>query len=214
VLAIGNPLEYEHSVTAGIVSAKGRKVSYYNEPYEDFIQTDAAINRGNSGGPLLDSKGRVIGVNTAIFSPTGVSAGVGFAVPIDTVKRILPDLLTLGRYRHPWLGVRYGYTIQPGLAQLLNLSVEQGILLVQLYENSPLDKAGARAAQKEEVIGNQIVYTGGDILTAIDGVPILSIESLDTFLENQYKVGDVVKVSLLRAGAVIIKDVTLSEESN
>jgi S1-C subfamily serine protease len=215
-IAIGNPFgQFDRTLTTGVVSAVNRTLQGPNgRTITGIIQTDAAINRGNSGGPLLDSKGRVIGVNTAIFSPTGVSAGVGFAVPIDTVKRILPDLLTLGRYRHPWLGVRYGYTIQPGLAQLLNLSVEQGILLVQLYENSPLDKAGARAAQKEEVIGNQIVYTGGDILTAIDGVPILSIESLDTFLENQYKVGDVVKVSLLRAGTVIIKDVTLSEESN
>ena len=108
----------------------------------DVIQTDAAINKGNSGGPLLDSSGRVIGINSAIFSPTGTNAGVGFAVPVDTLKRILPDLLALGRYRHPWLGVRYAYNITPGLAEVLKLPVNSGLLLVQLYKGRPFEGAG------------------------------------------------------------------------
>ncbi|MEZ4673589.1 MAG: trypsin-like peptidase domain-containing protein [Caldilineaceae bacterium] len=120
-IAIGNPFgQFGRTLTTGVISALDRTLEGSDgRTITGIIQTDAAINRGNSGGPLLDSAGRVIGINTAIFSPTGTSAGVGFAVPVDTVKRLLPDLLTLGRYRHPWLGVRYAYEIKPGLARLL-----------------------------------------------------------------------------------------------
>jgi S1-C subfamily serine protease len=123
---------------------------------------------------LLDSKGRVIGINSAIFSPTGSSAGVGFAIPVDTVRRILPDLLALGHYRHPWLGIRYAYNLTPGRAESLQLPTTEGLLLVQLFEGSPLAKADVRGAQQEVIIRNQRVYVGGDILTHIDHVAIVS----------------------------------------
>ena len=122
---------------------------------------DAAINKGNSGGPLLDSAGRVIGINTAIFSPSGTSAGVGFAVPVATLRRVLPDLLTLGRYRHPWLGVRYAYRLTPRLAESLELPVAAGLLLVELYRDGPLVINGVQGAQQEVILGNQRVFIGG-----------------------------------------------------
>jgi S1-C subfamily serine protease len=169
-IAIGNPFgQFSRTLTTGVISALNRTLQGPdNRPISGVIQTDAAINQGNSGGPLLDSRGRVIGINSAIFSPTGANAGVGFAVPIDTIKRMLPDLLTLGRYRHPWMGVRYGYNLTPGLAEVLKLPVSEGVLLVQLYRGSPLDLAGVVGAQQETIVGNQRIYIGGDILLALD----------------------------------------------
>lgn len=215
-VAIGNPFgQFGRTLTTGVLSALDRTLEGPDgRTITGIIQTDAAINRGNSGGPLLDSSGRVIGINTAIFSPSGASAGVGFAVPIDTVKRLLPDLLTLGRYRHPWLGIRYAYVIRPGLATLLNLPVEQGLLLVQLYRGSPLAQMGVQEAQSEVVVGNQRVYVGGDILTAVDGQPITGIEELETYLEDNHQVGDSVTLSLIRAGEQFDLVVELIEEPN
>ena len=148
-IAIGNPFgQFGRTLTTGVISALGRTLQGPDgRTITGVIQTDAAINKGNSGGPLLDSSGRVIGINSAIFSPTGSNAGVGFAVPVDTIKRMLPDLLALGRYRHPWLGVRYAYKLTPGLAEVLNLSENQGLLLVEMVDGGPLAQAGVRGAQ-------------------------------------------------------------------
>jgi len=213
-IAIGNPFgQFGRTLTTGVISALDRTLEGPdNRTITGIIQTDAAINKGNSGGPLLDSSGRVIGITSAIFSPTGTSAGVGFAVPVDTLKRILPDLLELGRYRHPWLGIRYAYNVTPGLAEVLKLPVQEGLLLVQLYENSPLSSAGARSAQREEIIGNQRVYTGGDLLTAVGGRPVTSIAELETLLESGYRVGDVVTLSVIRDGRTLELQTTLMEE--
>ncbi len=212
-IAIGNPFgQFSRTLTTGVVSALDRTLEGQDgRPISGVIQTDAAINRGNSGGPLLDSSGRVIGINTAIFSPSGASAGVGFAVPVDVIKRVLPELLTLGRYRHPYLGVRYAYKITPGLAQALDLPVESGLLLVQLYRGSPLDQAGVRGAQREAILGNRRIYIGGDILTALDGKPITSTEDLELTLFD-YEVGDTVTVSLLRGDRAFEVEVVLTEE--
>ncbi len=213
-IAIGNPFgQFGRTLTTGVISAVDRTLQGQDgRQISGIIQTDAAINRGNSGGPLLDSAGRVIGINTAIFSPSGTSAGVGFAVPVDTVQRVLPDLLKLGRYRHPWLGIRYAYRITPGLAKALELPVNKGLLLVELFRGSPLDGAGVQGAQKEAILGNQRVYLGGDILTALDGQETTSLEDLDILLETKYKVGDSVKVTLLRAGKEQVVTVSLAEE--
>jgi S1-C subfamily serine protease len=178
------------------------------------IQTDAAINRGNSGGPLLDSSGRVIGVNTAIFSPSGTNAGVGFAVPIDIVRRILPDLMELGYYRHPWLGIRYAYAVTPGLQNALGLPVDRGLLLVQVYPGSPLDQAGLVGAQSEVIIGNQRVFVGGDILIAIDDVEITSYEQLESYLEDRFRVGDTATISVMSGEQRADLEVTVGEEPN
>lgn len=209
VIAIGNPFGLGGTVTAGIISARQRDIN--SGPYDEFIQTDAAINRGNSGGPLLDSSGRVIGINTAIFSPSGTNIGVGFSVPVDTIKRVLPELMELGRYRHPYLGIRYAYAITPGLAQSLGLPVVSGLLLVRLDQGSPLDRAGVRGAQKEAILGNRRVYIGGDILSAVDGTPILTVEQLQ-LLQEQHPIGSEVTVSLLRDGQPFEVTVALTEE--
>lgn len=213
-IAIGNPFgQFGRTLTTGVISALDRTIEGPdNRTITGIIQTDAAINRGNSGGPLLDSSGRVIGITSAIFSPTGTSAGVGFAVPVDTLKRILPDLLTLGRYRHPWLGIRYAYNITPGLAEVLKLPARDGLLLVQMYDGAPLANAGILGAQREDIIGNERVYTGGDLLTAIDGQPVSSIAELEMLLENNYRVGDVVTVSVIREGHTLDVPVELAEE--
>ena len=213
-IAIGNPFgQFGRTLTTGVISALDRTIEGPdNRTITGVIQTDAAINKGNSGGPLLDSSGRVIGITSAIFSPTGTSAGVGFAVPVDTLKRILPDLLAFGYYRRPWLGIRYAYNITPALAEALRLPTQQGLLLVQLYEGSPLALAGVRGAQRQQIIGGQRVFTGGDILTAVDGEPVVSISDLDNLLENNYRVDDVITLSILRDGRQFEVQVTLVEE--
>lgn len=215
-IAIGNPFgQFGRTLTTGVISALDRTIEGSDgRTITGIIQTDAAINRGNSGGPLLDSNGHVIGINTAIFSPTGTSAGVGFAVPIDTVKRLLPDLFALGRYRHPWLGVRYAYEIKPGLARLLDLPTNQGLLLVQLHQGSPLDRAGVQGAQREAIVSNQRVYVGGDIILAINGVAVNTLDGMETFLEDNYTVGDSVTVTLLREGQEFTRQIELIEEPN
>jgi S1-C subfamily serine protease len=215
-IAIGNPFgQFGRTLTIGVISSLNRTIEGSdNRTITGIIQTDAAINRGNSGGPLLDSSGRVIGINTAIFSPTGTSAGVGFAVPVDTVKRLLPDLLALGRYRHPWLGVRYAYELTASLANALELSTEQGLLIVQLYDRSPLAQADVRGAQQETVVGNQRVYVGGDILIAINGQPVQTLDGMETLLEDNYTVGDPVTVTLVRDGQPFDLTVELAEEPN
>lgn len=213
-IVIGNPFgQFGRTLTTGVVSALERSLlSQDGRQMSGIIQTDAAINRGNSGGPLLDSAGRVIGINTAIFSPSGTSSGVGFAIPVDTVRRLLPDLLALGRYRHPWLGVRYAYPLSPQLAQALDLPIEQGLLLVELFSGSPLDTAGLRGAQQEVILGNRRLYIGGDVLTALDKQPVTNLENLETMLETGYQVGDSVSVTLVRDGQEQSVTVTLIEE--
>lgn len=214
-IAIGNPFgQFGGTLTTGVISALDRTMqSPDGREVSGIIQTDAAINRGNSGGPLLDSAGRLIGINTAIFSPSGNNVGVGFAVPVDTIQRVLPDLLTLGRYRHPWLGIRYAYRLTPGLADALNLPVKQGLLLVELFQNGPLTRQGVLGAQQETIMGNQRLFIGGDILTTVDGEPVVSIEGLRTFLETNYQVGDTVQVTLIRKEQVLTLTVELTEET-
>jgi S1-C subfamily serine protease len=213
-IAIGNPFgQFGQTLTTGVISALDRALEGPDgRIITGIIQTDAAINRGNSGGPLLDSSGRVIGINTAIFSPTGANAGIGFAVPVDTAKRLLPDLIALGRYRHPWLGIRYAYRLTPGLAEVLRLPVERGLLLVQLFRGSPLERAGVLGAQRDARLGSQRVYVGGDILLSVDGTPIESTSHLESVLETQYRVGDTVQVTLLRDGREFKVSVQLDEE--
>ncbi|MGL4648059.1 MAG: S1C family serine protease, partial [Caldilineaceae bacterium] len=213
-IAIGNPFgQFDRTLTTGVISALDRTLEGDDgRTIAGVIQTDAAINRGNSGGPLLDSSGRVIGINTAIFSPTGSNAGVGFAVPVDTIRRVLPDLLQLGYYRHPWLGLQGGYSLTPGLAEVLKLPVSQGILVVQLESGGPLELAGVRGAQEEVIIGNRRAYVGGDVLLQVNGRPITSVDDLESFVESNFGVGDTVTLRLLRDGQEYDAAVTLAEQ--
>ena len=212
-LAIGNPFgQFERTLTTGVISALNRTLETEdNRVLRRVIQTDAAINRGNSGGPLLDSQGRLIGINTAIVSPSGTSAGVGLAIPVDTAKRVIPEVIARGRYPHSWLGA-LGYSITPTLAQSLNLPVDRGLLVAQLYRNSPASRDGLRGATDEVVLGNSRLYTGGDIITAIDGRSLMAWEDLYAYLELDTRVGQIVELTIWRGNRQITLQVELAEE--
>jgi len=188
VYAIGNPFGLDYTLTTGIVSALGRTIqSVTRRRIEDVIQTDAAINPGNSGGPLLDSAGRLIGVNTAIYSPSGSSAGIGFAVPVDTVVRVVPQVITHGRVIRPRLGV---YPAPDSIARRMNI---QGVLVREVEEGSGAEQAGLRGVR--QMPDGTILL--GDIILQIDGQPIRDTDALLNTLEKR-KVDDVVEVTILR----------------
>jgi S1-C subfamily serine protease len=212
-IVIGNPFgQFDRTMTVGIISAVNRTIETDSTVLRGVIQTDAAINRGNSGGPLLDSRGRLIGVNSAIYSPTGTSAGVGLAIPVDKVVRVVPVLIAQGRFPHPWLGFEeLGYEISPRLAQMLNLPVQSGLLIAQLYQGSPADQAGMRGAQDEAIVGNRRYLVGGDILTTIDGKPLARWEDLSAYLEEETAVGQEVSVKVARNGEELTFSVTLAD---
>lgn len=214
-VAIGNPFgQFQRTLTVGVISALDRSMQIDNgKLLRGVIQTDAAINQGNSGGPLLDSEGRVIGINTAIYSPSGANAGVGLAIPINKAKRIAPVLITQGRYAHPWLGIeQLGYALTPVLAQALDLPVSQGLLIAQIYRNSPADRAGLRGASDEVIFGNRRMLVGGDILTAIDGAPLKAWEDLDAYLSEQTEVGQTVNLTILRNGEERVVEAIVGED--
>lgn len=210
-IAIGNPFgQFQRTLTTGVVSALNRTIQTDNKVLRGAIQTDASINRGNSGGPLLDSSGRLIGVNTAIFSPTGTSAGVGLAIPVNKVKQVVPVLIERGRFPHPWLGA-VGYDITPRLARQLGLPVESGLLVAQLYNSSPAQQAGLRGADRQVVVGNRYVLTGGDIITAIDGQLLGTWDELDSYLEENTTAGQAVTLETVRGDETMQLQVTLAE---
>ncbi|PKO20922.1 MAG: peptidase S1 [Chloroflexi bacterium HGW-Chloroflexi-1] len=212
-IVIGNPFgQFERTMTVGIISALNRTIQTDNTVLRGVIQTDAAINRGNSGGPLLDSSGRLIGVNSAIYSPTGTSAGVGLAIPVDKVRRVAPALIRNGRYPHPWLGVEeLGYELTPALAQALNLPVDHGLLVARLYQDSPADRANIRAAQREVIIGNRRYLIGGDIITAVDGRPMTKWEDLNAYLDEETQVGQTITLTVVRDGQEMPLQATLQD---
>ncbi|HET8760462.1 MAG TPA: trypsin-like peptidase domain-containing protein, partial [Nitrospiria bacterium] len=153
VLAIGNPFGLEQTLTTGIISSIRRYLKLSEAEMENVIQTDAAINPGNSGGPLLDSEGRVIGINTAIFSPSGGNVGIGFAVPVDTVKRVVVELLEKGYVAYAWMGVEM-QTLIPRYAEALDLAVDRGVLVGRLVRNGPAHRAGIRGGADRVIVGN------------------------------------------------------------
>src|SRR5918996_2100863 len=199
VFAIGNPFGLDFTLTTGIVSALGRSIpALTGRRIDDVIQTDAAINPGNSGGPLLDSAGRLIGVNTQIASPSGASAGVGFAVPVDTVNRVVPQLIEHGQVVRPQLG------IAAGNEWVLRRAGIEGVLIMSVAPNSPAHRAGLRGTYRAED-GTLVL---GDIIQAIDGREIASIDDLYAVLER-HSPGDVVKVKVLRDGKPLEVEVKL-----
>ena len=206
VFAIGNPFGLDQTLTTGIVSALGRSIqSVSGRPIEDVIQTDAAINPGNSGGPLLDSSGRLIGVNTAIYSPSGSSAGIGFAVPVDTVNRVVPQLISHGQVVRPQLGVRLDDRLSAYLTRELGV---EGVVIIQVTPNSPAEAAGLRGTERDA--DGSIV--AGDIIQAVDGVPVRSVDELTAVLEKR-KVGDTVSLSILRGRRALKVPLTLQAAS-
>lgn len=177
----------------------------------DIIQTDAAVNPGNSGGPLLNMEGQVIGMNTAIFSETGVYAGIGFAIPSNTITKIVPSLITTGSYQHPWLGL-IGIDITPDIAEALGLSLEEakGFLIIGVNEGSPADKAGVRGGDRVTNVNGREIRLGGDIVLKIDNQDVRKIEDILTYLEGQKHVGDIVQLTIVRDGKTQTVNATLT----
>jgi len=211
VLAIGNPFGFSGTLTKGVISALGRTVQTgETSAIDQAIQTDAAINRGNSGGPLLNSRGEVIGINTAIFTPSGTTAGIGFAIPINMAKRISQDLITQGRVRHAYLGISE-IAVWPELSQALKLPVQQGLLIERVAPRSPAAQSGLRGGDRVVVAGLQRLVIGGDVLVAIDGREVQSELDLNVIL-NQKRPGEVIRLSIYRGSQKMDVPVTLGEQ--
>ncbi|OGW57296.1 MAG: hypothetical protein A2Z09_01115 [Nitrospirae bacterium RBG_16_43_8] len=208
VLAIGNPFGLERTLTVGIVSSLGRTLRVTDgRLIRSVIQTDAAVNPGNSGGPLLDSSGRVIGINNAIFSPVGASIGIGFAVPVNTAKEVIPQLIERGHVLRPWLGIT-GQQITPELAKLLKLPLE-GVLVAKVEKDSPADKVGIKGGGNIVTIGNLQIITGGDVIVVFAGKDVKSMDYLIEEIESR-AIGESVDIVILRDGDRKILKVNLT----
>ncbi|MBW1989055.1 MAG: trypsin-like peptidase domain-containing protein [Deltaproteobacteria bacterium] len=210
VLAIGNPFGLGETLTTGVVSSLGRSLTGPGgERMDDLIQTDASINPGNSGGPLLDSSGNIIGINTAIFTPSGGSVGIGFAIPIDVARRIVPDLIERGYVAYPWMGVSL-FPLFPALARALELPVEQGVMITRVAEGSPAEAAGLSGAKRLLEVGNALLPVGGDIIVAIDEKPVASPQELIRLVRRK-RPGDTISVIVVRKGKKQNISLTLRE---
>jgi 2-alkenal reductase len=199
-IAIGNPFGQEFTMTTGIVSALGRIIRGGNSPFSipEVIQTDAPMNPGNSGGPLLDRQGRVVGVATQIISRSGSSAGIGFAIPIDTAKQVIPALISDGRYEYAWLGIS-GAGLRREIVREMGLPQGTGgALVIEVAKDSPADRAGLRGSDRTVVIDGQTLALGGDTIVAINSSPVKGIDDLITYLVNRTRPGDTVTLELLR----------------
>ena len=209
VYAIGNPFGLSGTMTRGIVSSIRPVREPNGSTIDEAIQTDAAINPGNSGGPLLNWHGEVIGINTMILSNVGQNAGIGFAIPINTAKAVLNDLVTLGRVRRPALGVRT-LPISPGLAQEIGLAADYGLLIVQVVPGGSADRAGLRGGTERAYLGNTPIMLGGDLIVAIDGQDIQDQTDLGQVMNN-HRAGDTVRVTIYRGKKKIDVNIVLGE---
>jgi len=199
VLAIGNPFGLGLTLTTGIISSLGRTIrSEVGTMIEDVIQTDASINPGNSGGPLLNSEGEMIGINTAIISPTGGSVGIGFAIPVNTAKRLVPQLISKGYVSYAYLGASVQPVI-PELARALGLKVEMGAMVIEVIPGGPADKAGLKGGNRQFQVGNFSLIVGGDVVTKIDQLEIKDADGLIKHLRER-KPGETINLTVLRDG--------------
>lgn len=212
VVAIGNPFGQNWTMTTGIVSALGRtsgSLTGFSIP--DMIQTDAAINPGNSGGPLLNAFGQVIGVNAQMLSENRVSAGVGFAIPSNTVQRVVPELIADGEVEYTWLGIQGG-SISLDLIELMDLSEDvRGVVVTNVIDDAPADDAGLEGADQEAKLDGISYSIGGDVITAINGTPTPSMEELVSYLAIHTEPGDTIEVTIIRDGETLNITVMLEE---
>jgi S1-C subfamily serine protease len=210
VLAIGNPFGLGLTLTTGIISSLGRNIrSEVGTMIEDLIQTDASINPGNSGGPLLNSEGEIIGINTAIISPTGASVGIGFAIPVNTAKRIIPQLIAKGYVTYPWAGASV-QPLFPELAQVLKLKAERGAMVIEVTPGGPAEKAGLRGGNRQVQVGNVVIIVGGDVITRIDQSEVKDADDLIKHIRER-KPGEMVVLKVLRDGQFKEVKITLQE---
>lgn len=211
VYAIGNPFGLNSTLTTGVISSLGRTLKAQNgRLIEGIIQTDAAINPGNSGGPLINSSGQLIGINTAIFSPSGSSAGIGFAIPANSARRIAEDLISYGHVIRPYLGLEIGMEITPHLAQALKLPVQKGLMVSQVLQNAPAGKSGLKGASKVLVVGNRQIPVGGDIIVSYDGRPAESADRFINYVESK-RPNDILTLKINRNGQPLTLSVKLAE---
>jgi serine protease Do len=228
VVAVGNPFGLSGSLSEGIISGLGRLMpagdnggspqNPFDKPQimkpvpsfsiPDIIQTDAAINPGNSGGPLIDMNANVIGINTAIFSNTGVYSGIGFAIPSNFLTKIVPLLIKNGEYDHPYIGIN-GFDITPEIAKLLNLSEAVGFLVVNVTDDGPAKLAGILGGNKSMLINGLPIEFGGDIITEIDKKPVRKVDDILSYLENYKRIGDNVTLTVLRGPNLVKQDLTI-----
>ena len=201
VIAIGNPFGLSGTLTSGVVSQMGRVLPNDITGYSisNIIQTDAAINPGNSGGPLLNNKGELVGMNTAIFSNTGVYSGVGFAIPSNMVQKVASSLLKNGSYEHPYMGIS-GITLSPEISNVTHMNDTKGILVVDITADSPADKAGLRGGDVLTSVDGHDIRLGGDVIVAVDNQSVRAMEDLLSYLEEQKVVGDNIDLSVVRDG--------------
>jgi len=197
-LAIGNPFGLGGSLTVGIVSSLGRDIRASAESpiIKDVIQTDAAINPGNSGGPLLDSAGKLIGINSQIFSQSGGSEGIGFAISVNTLKKVVPQLLQFGKVNRPWLGVE-GIGLPGAILNQLNIPADFGVMLVGVYRGGPAQSAGLKPATKEIRFGFRALPVGGDVITQLDNTPVSTVRDIADYVSDKKK-GDKIVVHYFR----------------
>ena len=211
IAAIGNPFGLSGSMTSGIVSQMGRLLPQetgYSIP--DVIQTDAAINPGNSGGPLINMKGEVVGINTAIQSATGEFSGIGFAVPANTVKKVVPVLIQDGEFKHPWMGIS-GTDVDPELAEVRGLNSSKGFLVVSVIEGSPAETAGLLGVTETKETDGREFALDGDIILSIDGETVRKISDILVHLQREKSVGDEMLLSVNRNGEILELTMVLEE---
>jgi S1-C subfamily serine protease len=218
VVAIGNPFGLSGSMTEGIVSGLNRLIPVYQDPFSnvaapafsipDVIQTDAAINPGNSGGPLLNMQGEVVGINSAIFSTTGGFAGVGFAVPSNTIAKIAPVLIERGFFEHPWLGVS-GIDMTPEIAEAIGLGEPRGFLVIEVAPGGPADGAGVQGGDTPMQLNGMDIPLGGDVVLAINDRDVRKIDDVLGYLQQATQVGETVTLTVWRDGQIIEIPVTL-----
>ncbi len=210
VYAIGNPFGLSGSITEGIISQLGRSITTTGGYLiVDVIQVDAAINPGNSGGPLLNEIGEVIGVTTAIVTTTGTFSGVGFAIPSDLVKRVVPSLIDQGLFKHPWIGI-LGLDVTIEIAEAMGLNEVKGFLITSITPNSPAYKAGLRSGNESTTIEGQTINIGGDVIVGIDGKDVVRIEDILSQIERR-NVGDTIHLIVIRDGSEATFTLTLGE---
>jgi S1-C subfamily serine protease len=213
VFAIGNPFGQLWTMTSGIVSAVGRTIHSGTSSYSipEVVQTDASINPGNSGGPLLDSQGRVIGVNAQIESQDGSSSGVGFAIPVNIVKRVAPALIKDGHYNYAWLGVT-GTDLTLDLREAMNLATDlRGALVINVASGGPADKAGLQGSPSQATIDGSQTPIGGDVITAVDKQPVTGMDGVIDYLFTSKQPGDKITLTVLRNGQQQDITVTLDQ---
>lgn len=210
VLAIGNPFGLERTLTTGVISSLGRTIrSEDGYLIEDVIQTDAAINPGNSGGPLLNSDGEIIGINSAIISPSGGSVGIGFAIPVNTAKKVIPELIAKGYVSYPWIGATIQSLI-PEVAKYLKLKIERGAMIAEVVKGGPADKAGLRGGNQRIQVGNMIVIVGGDIVVKANQHEVKTHDDLIRYIREK-RPGEPIILKVYRKGEFMDIKVTLGE---